>query len=120
MLRHRTFGTPIDETVQAFPNELQVDAVGLWQIVNSLRRGFDLENVELGKYIRKSVEALLAAGAVPVIGSTQDTGWRRARDFQGNDKEIVDQLLSYLQLLGRDPDVGDIWFALPNFIDGTH
>jgi hypothetical protein len=119
MLRHRTYGTPIEETVEAFPNELPIDAVGLWQIVNSLKRGFDLENPELAKYVQKSVEALLKAGAVPVIGSTEDKYWHRASGFGGQDKEVIEQVLAYLQRLGRDPDFGDIWFALPKFIEGA-
>ena len=116
MLRHRTYGTPIDETVEAFQNELPMDAVGLWQIVNSLKRGFDLENPQLAKYVQKSVETLLKAGAVPVIGSSEDKCWHRASGFGGQDKEVTEQVLTYLQRLGRDPDVGDIWFALPKFV----
>ena len=119
MLRHRTYGTPIEDTVESFPNELPIDAVGLWQIVNSLKRGFDLENSDLTKYVEKSVEALLKASAVPVIGSAADKCWYRARAFGGQQKEIIEQVLAYLRHLGRDPDVGDIWFALPKFVEGA-
>jgi hypothetical protein len=119
MLLHRTYGTPIDETVEAFQNELPIDAVGLWQIVNSLKRGFDLKNPELNKYVQKSVDSLLKAGAVPVFGSSEDRCWHRASDFRGEDNEIIEQVLTYLQRLDRDPDVGDIWFALPKFVEAA-
>ena len=119
MLLHRTYETPIEETVAAFPNELPIDAVGLWQIVNSLKRGFDLANPELANYVQKSVGGLLKAGAVPVIGSVEDKCWHRVSEFTGSDDEIIEQIMTYLQRLGRDPDVGDIWFALPKFVAGA-
>ncbi len=112
---HLRDGTPLDDYIASIPNELQVDAVGLWQVFNTLRRGYGLQESELLVYVRKSIETLFAAGAVPVVGSTKDRAWHPADGF-GQQAEIVEAVLLYLRTLGRDPDVGDLWFSLPQFV----
>ena len=117
--RHLKYGTPIQECVDAFPKELSLDAVGLWQVVNTLKRGYELQEPDLSFFVRRGIEALLKAGAVPVIGSSEDKMWHRASGFKGEEANVVDQVLHYLQSLDREPTVGDLWFALPQFVAGT-
>jgi len=107
------------DCVAAFPNELPVDAVGLWQVVNTFRRTFGLEEPDLGIYVRKSIHALLAAGAVPVVGSARDKAWHIARGFDQQGEEKTEAVVQYLRGLGKDPDVGDLWLALPKFVKGA-
>jgi hypothetical protein len=118
-LNDLTAGTTLNECVAAFPNELQVDAVGLWQVVNTLRRRYGLQEPELAVHVRKSIEGLLAAGAVPVVGSSKDNLWHVAAGFDQHGEDRTEALLRYLEALGRDPDVGDLWLALPKFTDGA-
>jgi len=116
---HLRFGTPLEEWIRAFPAELPRDAVGLWQISNSLRRGFELSDSVFQISIRKSVKALLDAGAVPVFGSSADRRWHLAEGFDGTSDVIVERVMSYLGGLGREPDVGDLWLALPSFVEAS-
>ena len=39
--------------------------------------------------------------------------------FEGEEANVVEQVLHYLQSLEREPTVGDLWFALPQFVAGT-
>lgn len=112
---HQRNGTPLSTYAASVANELQVDAVGLWQVFNTLRRGFGLEDLELAVHVRKCIEALFAAGAVPVVGSAKDKAWYLAGGFGQQGDAKVEAVLLYIRSLGRDPDVGDLWFALPKF-----
>ena len=116
--KHLTYGTPLSECVVAFENELQIDAVGLWQVISTLRRGYGLEEVELKAQVRKVIESLFIAGAIPVFGSARDKMWHPAAGFEQQDEERTEVVLRYLHNLGRDPGVEDLWFALPKFTAG--
>ena len=59
---HSYFGTPLSEWISLIPNELEDDAVGLWQIIPTLRKAFGLEGAELERAIREALAKLLARG----------------------------------------------------------
>ena len=52
------------------PNELPIDAVGLWQIMAAGRGGFELSGTELVEFVRLVLLALFEKGAKPVTGAT--------------------------------------------------
>jgi hypothetical protein len=110
---HVRYGIPIAEWIDSVANELPVDAVGLWQIVRGLRLGFDLSGEPLDRYVRLSVAKLIERGAIPVHG-TSDHGCSVRSDLVGT--ETVERVLTYWKSLDREPDVSDLWFALPQFI----
>lgn len=107
--KHREFGTPITEWVEKIPNELEVDAVGLWQVVPSFSAEFGLSGLELERYLRLAIEALIERGAVPV--EAPDTGLIR-HDLFSNGVPDTEKVMQYLVSLGRDPTVDDVWFEL--------
>jgi hypothetical protein len=111
---HRYFGTPLSEWIAAVPNELDVDAVGLWQIIPTLRKEFGLSDSALDLAAREALAGLLGRGAQPVVGvSAQNGRWERS-DKYGNDAgSVIDAVISEWHAMGRDPGVGDVWFALP-------
>lgn len=109
--RHRTFGTTLSEWISLTPRELPIDAVGLWQIVKNLESGYGLSGKALEDAVRSSVEALLAAGALPVQGSRADSRWHLRSDLAKPQEQVLEKVMAYWKTLGRDPDVGDIWFA---------
>ncbi len=76
------FGTPLSEWMSSIPNELPDDAVGLWQIIPALRRAFGLDDPAIEHFAR-----LIIA-------------------------DLVDGVIGEWRAMGRDPDVGDVWFAL--------
>jgi hypothetical protein len=56
-LRDKFYGSTIDERLMQVPNELAIDAVGLWQIVSFGRQGFDLSGEPLNEYVRRHILA---------------------------------------------------------------
>jgi len=113
--RDKWFGNTIDEVIAMFPNELPVDAVGLWQIVPFGREGFDLHSDELTDFVRRSVSALVERGAKPVVGATDGIHyWELQKQYGSTNKEIVNAVVNeWLVSGGGDPDPSGLWFALP-------
>jgi hypothetical protein len=110
------FGTPLSEWISAIPGELDTDAVGLWQIIPALRNDFGLGDVALERAIREVLSGLLARGAQPVVGaSAHDGSWKRSNRYGNSVISIINGVVDEWHQMGRDPDVGDVWFALPQF-----
>ena len=111
---HSFFGTPLSEWISRVPNELPRDAVGLWQVTPTLEHHFGLSGAALEAAVRLAVRGLLAAGALPVEGSHSRGQWLVRADLAASGEAGVERVVQYWRELGRDPDVGDIWFALPS------
>jgi hypothetical protein len=111
---HSIFGTPLSEWLWRVPNELPRDAVGLWQIAPVLEHHFGLSGAALESALRQAVHGLLAAGAMPVEGSDSPGRWALRSDLAASGEAGVDRVVQYWRELGREPNVGDIWFALPS------
>jgi hypothetical protein len=118
-LRHRRYGTTIDEWIAAVPEELPVDAVGLWQIVPAGRDGFGLSGTELVKFVRTCVLALLAKGAKPVVGASDNLHIWQIVHYGDTSEQIADAVIAEWQRSGHEPGFGDIWFALPHIYEQT-
>jgi hypothetical protein len=113
--RHKRFGISLSEWVNQVPEELPLDAVGMWQLVPTARLDFGLQGEALVEALTRAVEALLQHGAVPVIGGG-DTGyyWLRQRQYGTWQEEIVDNVMrEWLANGAQDEDPGGLWFALP-------
>lgn len=110
--RNRYFGTSLTEWINKVPNELEVDAVGLWQIVGSGQDGFELQGQELADFVRRCVVALLEKGAVPVRASENpDEFWIRQMQYNGDTQEIARRIVDEWIVSGIDPDHDGIWFS---------
>lgn len=109
-------GVALGDWIKACPNELDIDAVGFWQVVSNMRRGFGLSGDDLDRAVRDSLNALLARGALPVVGSVSDgVGyWTHVPHYGAEASAIVEAVIAEWHAMRRDPDVGDIWFALPH------
>jgi hypothetical protein len=117
---HSYSGETISEWLERLPNELPVDAVGMWQIVPALRRAFGFNADELIEHTRAAILALLSKGARPVVGATDGLHfWSVRNDFVGTDEDIAQAAISEWLASGRDPDPGDLWFALPELYEAT-
>jgi hypothetical protein len=117
--RHRYFGTPIDEWISRVPNELTRDAVGFWQIVPTFKQWFGLSGPSLEQCVRECIELLLRNGALPVQGNAKTNTWQLRSDLVAERHAMLENIIAYWHALGRDPDVGDIWFALPAQIENN-
>lgn len=114
---HRFFGYSIDESVNRIPNELDYDAVGLWQIIPVGRDDFGLSGLELEEFSKRHIIALLRRGAIPVCASvTTGKFWEPQLHYGSSPEEVADNILQEWKAAGVDPDVGGLWFALPSDI----
>ncbi|WP_018897288.1 hypothetical protein [Rhizobium sp. 2MFCol3.1] len=114
--RHKIYGHTIAEHIDTLPDELEVDAVGLWQIVPAGRDGFQLENAELTEFIRQCILALLASGAKPVKGGAGTKfDWILQTHYGESDLDIANSIVSeWLETGAGDVSPGGVWFALPS------
>lgn len=110
---HDVVGIGIDEWIDRVPNELLVDAVGLWQIVPVFQKNFGLSGERLEHYVRLSIAELLKRGALPVEPTR--AGWEVREDLALPPGETVEKVVRYWKSLNREPGVDDIWFSLPPF-----
>jgi hypothetical protein len=112
VLRDKFFGSTVEEWIERLPNELSVDAVGLWQVVAFGREGFGLSGTELVDFVRRCIQALFTKGARPVVGALDNIHIWVVVDY-GHSNE-VDAIISEWLTSGKDLDVGGVWFALPH------
>jgi hypothetical protein len=113
-LRHKLFGTPVEQWIAAVTNELPVDAVGLWQIVPAGRDGFGLSGQELIEFVRLNLLALFEKGAKPVIGAADGIHVWTLAPYGETPAEMADAIIKEWSASGREPDGGDVWIALPH------
>jgi len=112
--RHRSFGTPMSEWI-ASVGELEVDAVGLWQIIPVGREWFGLEGEALDDFIRRSLLAHFAYGAFPVRHeAAARTAWTIQTCYGTLPEEMAQAIITEWNDQGRvDPDLGGLWLARP-------
>jgi len=109
------FGVPLSEWIERIPNELEVDAVGLWQIVPVGRDNFGLTGDSLRDFVRRGIVALLKKGAVPVRpDQKQGALWNSHTCYGDAPDEIADNIIIEWENSGIDPDEDGLWFALLN------
>ena len=113
-LRHRIYGTAIEQWISLVPGELPIDAVGLWQIVPAGRDGFGLAGDELVEFVEANILALLAKGAKPVIGAMDNVHVWTLVNYGETAEQIADAIIHEWLRSGREPGPGDVWFALPH------
>jgi hypothetical protein len=108
------FGIPLSEWIDKTPNELEVDAVGLWQIIPVGRDSFGLQGLPLDDFVRRSIVALICRGAVPVRPAAAEQGfWARQFQYGESAEEIATKIIEEWKASGIDPDQDGVWFSLP-------
>ncbi|MDR3672192.1 MAG: hypothetical protein P4L36_15190 [Holophaga sp.] len=106
-------GTPMSEWIARVPNELEVDAVGLWQIIPTGRDSFNLSGAALEDFIRRSIIALIERGAVPVRpAESEHEFWKKQDRYGILATEIADRVIKEWEESGRDPDQDGLWFSM--------
>jgi hypothetical protein len=118
--KHKFGGDTVQEWIQFLPAYLDDIGIGLHAIVQTGRRGFELENAELIEFVRRSLRALLAGGAKPRHWGSRSHPDRNIMLHYGNDTndEIVEGVIAdWLASGAGDLEWGDFWFALPGTID---
>jgi hypothetical protein len=109
----KDFGISISEWIERTPNELEADAVGLWQVVRVGRESFLLDEDALNNFVRRSVVALVGRGGMPVRPSAQEgVFWEAQEHYGSTPEEIADAVVAEWHRSGVDPDEDGLWFAL--------
>jgi hypothetical protein len=113
--RDRYYNRTVEQAVADFPGELDVDAVGLWQIVPAGRDGFGFEGLDLNDFIRRCIHALIDAGAVPVkSGKGTDYEWIAQEQYGKSKESIAEAVIAEWLKAPDDQDVlFRVWFARP-------
>jgi hypothetical protein len=105
---------PLSEWIRLVPGDLDGDAVGLWQVIPALRMAFGLDDAEIERVTRQILAELMARGARPVVGvCPPDARWNEVTRYGDSASAIIDGVMAEWHAMGRDPDVEDVWFALP-------
>lgn len=116
--KDKFYGITIREWLRDFPNELEDDAIGLWQIIPLGKRGYGLSGSELKEFIEEAIEKLIDLGAVPVVGVESEGGWKLCEEYGDKKEEIIKNIVEKWGAPDSpDPDVGDLWFATPTFLE---
>jgi hypothetical protein len=117
-LRHKIHGTPIEEWVAKVPNELPRDAVGLWQIVGAGgQAGFGLSGQELIEFVRLILLALFEKGAKPVTAAIDGVHVWALVPYGEKPDEMAEAIIQEWIATAREPDLGDVWFAIPKIYE---
>ena len=107
------FGIPLSEWIERTPNELEFDAVGLWQIVSTGQENFDLDKEALKDFVRRSVIALVNRGAVPVLPSSDGNKyWEKQYQYGTVPEEIASNVINEWQYSEKKIDENGLWFTL--------
>lgn len=107
------FGISLDEWIERTPNELEVDAVGMWQIVPVGEDSFGLRGEALKDFVRRSVVALVKRGAKPVRPSSQKRlVWEKQIQYGNAPDEIAENVINEWISSGEEPNHDGLWFAL--------
>ncbi len=107
------FGIPMSEWIDRVPNELEVDAVGLWQIIPTGRDSFNLSGEELEDFARRCIIALIAKGASPVRPATSNDGfWQHQPQYGKSPEEVANKIIEEWKNSETEPNHDGIWFSL--------
>ena len=116
-LRDKDSGRTLSEVIDHIPDELAIDAVGIWHLVPIGQDGFGLNGVELVSFMRRAILALLDAGGVPVRpvpGSGYE--WVRQKQYGEVRDQIADAVIEEWKAV-PDNTIAQIthcpWFARP-------
>ncbi len=116
-VQSKFYAVSLGEWLETKPDELELDAVALAAVISGIRIGFDVHGEELNEAVRELLTEIMARGARPIQGCSDDGGyWIRVTRFGDDPAAIVDGVMREWHEAGVDPDIGDIWFALPGFI----
>ncbi|MCE3233585.1 MAG: hypothetical protein K0R98_1842 [Rickettsiaceae bacterium] len=107
----------LNESIAGYINELNVDAVGLWQIVNEAHRVFKLQDKDLVGFVKKHIESILNAGASPVWSKENGKyDWTLATEYGDTVEKITNSIITEWEKQGlKELNFDSIWFALPKF-----
>ena len=119
---HRIYKIPMSDWISMMANELEIDAVGLWQIIPCGREDFSLDESDLVDFVQRCIISLLERGAKPVLGGGKkgDYPWIVQYHYGETNEEIAENIINeWSGWSFADPSLGGIWFATPKIYEST-
>lgn len=109
--KDRYYGVTLSEWIKNIPNELEIDAVGFWQLVASGRDSFEFNDTDLLNFLNLAINSLLDKGAKPVRAS-ENGEWIVQNQYGKESGVIASNILKEWSEAGVDPDEDGIWFSI--------
>src|ERR1700691_686744 len=115
-LREKFFGRTVADEIGSLPYDLEIDSIPFRDIVGSGRRAFALSGDNLLEFVSRSLETMLACGAVLIAADTNGR-LRPTRKYGDIHRDIISNIINEWEKNGRpDPDIDFIWFTIhPEF-----
>jgi hypothetical protein len=111
------FGLTMSQVISEMPGDLSRDGVGIYQVVAPGRDDFKLAGFELIDFVRRGIDALLEAGAIPVrFGGGSGFDWVAQTQYGTEKNQIVEQVIKEWLALPDNPATlfaEGVWFARP-------
>ncbi len=107
--KHKIYGTGLSEWIEKIPNELERDAVGVWQILPTFTEAFGLEGPNLAESFTRAVTGLMDRGAVPVDG----VSWRELTIYGTEPADVAANILKEWEGRPDTPGLDGVWFDVP-------
>jgi hypothetical protein len=107
--RHKMFGTPLSEWIERVPNELEMDAVGLWQFFLTYKQDFGISHEAAIEACRQTIIKLIERGGIPVDG----VSWERLEQYGTTPEAIALDIVAQWENADIEPFLTDVWFAPP-------
>ncbi len=114
-LREKYYGQTVEQYIASRRAELNIDAVGVWQIEAGRSDWFGLSGEPLADFMRRVIAGLLAEGAKPVTGKSIDGfhAWFPL-DYGNTRDEVLENALADWRNKSRGSHA--VWFAKPHLI----
>ena len=109
--RDKYFGVPLSEWIKNIPNELDIDAVGFWQLVETGRDSFGFKDDDLFNFLSIAITSLLDRGGKPVKASNNGD-WIIQNQYGIDNKTITSNILNEWNSSGQNCDEDGIWFSI--------
>lgn len=103
------------ELIAIIPNEFPIDAVGLWQIIAMGRLESPLEGENLTDFLRRSIIALIEAGAslIRFSDGPPNKYWEPQHCLGNDPATIAENVIARWREDEQEADFGSLWFARP-------
>jgi hypothetical protein len=118
LLEHNHFELVIADVIKSIPMELDLDAVGLWQII-PFDEKYDLNENEYRIFLYKTIISLMQNGAVPVVGGGSEYEWKEIDTFGKTAEDVANNISvrwtkdKKNKMTDNIFDLGGVWFARP-------
>ncbi len=107
--------TALDELRDSFLAECSEDDVGIWEVVQAVKRdNADIDAATTQYLTLDLIRSLLETGAIQAgVFAPEDQGWK-FQPWLVEPSQAVERIRKEWDALGREPNIGDVAFLTAN------